>query len=768
MQLLKSPFRLWAAVVLLAASGCAVAFQPEEYRLMQTSRYSELEKLMESRIQQPSSTTTAQLFFLCYSYSKLKKYNKLFPCLDQLEGNIQKGDSHVFFFDFSSAPHLLRAEAAIELGNYSQAIQQATKGYDLVVKRDASRQFKIYSLTALGLSYAFNGERTEAQKYARLLEEVGTHYPFNALETDKLIGLAKIFMALGEFDKSLAAIKRDEGGAAFRALTDVISGAALTGDTLWAYNQLPKAFILNKSLLETGRVKEAKEGYDGLLKRPEIKVNGDIYWMILFDRGRIAQQEGKLKEAAEFFEQAIEIIEQQRSTINTEANKIGYVGDKQKVYHRLIAALLSDGQHAKAFEYVERSKSRALVDLLASKKDFAIREGDEQQVRSMLTQLETAEAERRVQETTPDIDRANRRGSLDIQMKQALKTSAPELASLVTVTALSARAIRSYLKADEILVEYYYYGEDLDVFVSTNDTLKAVQLDGSKLITEIEQFRASLQEPRSREYLRLSQNLYQRLIRPIEPMLDKPNLILVPHGMLHYLPFNALNAGSDYLIDRYSIRILPSASVTNYLKDRKIHKSREVLALGNPDLDDPRFNLRYAQEEAAAIAKEFPQAKLLLRREATETAFKRLSAGFSYVHFATHGFFESASPLNSGLFLAKDSENDGLLTVDELYSLRLDADLVTLSACETGLGKINSGDDVVGLARGFLYAGSNTIMASLWQVEDRATAYLMTEFYSNLKKNNKRDALREAQLATKKQYEHPFFWAAFQLTGMAD
>lgn len=754
--------------LLVAVGGCAVALQPEEYRLLQASRYSELEKLMESQIPTPSSARTAKLFHLCYAYSKLKKYNKLFPCLDQLERNIQKGDSHVFFFDFSSAPHLLRAEAAIELGNYSQAVQEATKGYDLVVKRDASRQFKIYSLTALGLSYAFNGERREAEKYAQLLEEVGTHYPFNALETDKLIGRAKIFMALGEFDKSLAAIKRDEGGAAFRALTDVITGAALTGDTLWAYNQLPKAFILNKSLLETGQVKEAKEGYDGLLSRPEIKVNGDVYWMILFDRGRIAQQEGNLKEAAEFFKQAVEVIERQRSTINTEANKIGYVGDKQKVYHQLIAALLSDGQHTKAFEYVERSKSRALVDLLASKKDFAIRETNEQQVRSLLTELETLEAQAKVQETTSAPGQVEQRRFLDIQIRDKLKTSAPELASLVTVTALSAREIQSYLQADEILVEYYYYGEDLHVFVSTNDTLKAVQLDGSKLITEIEQFRASLQEPRSQEYLRLSQNLYRRLIRPIEPMLDKPNLILVPHGMLHYLPFNALNAGSDYLIDRYSIRILPSASVTNYLKDRKIHKSQEVLALGNPDLDDPRFNLRYAQEEATAIAKEFPQAKLLLRREATETAFKKLSAGFSHLHFATHGFFESAAPLNSGLFLAKDSENDGLLTVDELYSLHLDADLVTLSACETGLGKINSGDDVVGLSRGFLYAGSNTILASLWQVEDRATSYLMTEFYSNLKKNNKRDALREAQLATKKQYEHPFFWAAFQLTGMAD
>ncbi|OGQ52229.1 MAG: hypothetical protein A2W66_10305 [Deltaproteobacteria bacterium RIFCSPLOWO2_02_56_12] len=759
--------KILTLMLLVAIGGCAVALQPEEYRLIQTSRYSELEKLMESRITQPSSAPTAQLFHLCYAYSKLKRYNKLFPCLDQLEKNIEKGDRNVFFYDFSATPSLMRAEADIEFGDYTKAIEESTKAYDMVLKKNLYRQFRIFALTAMGLSHALNGDSGSAKKYAALLEEVGTHYPFNTLETDKVTGLAKVYMALGEYDKSLDAIKRDQGGALFRALTDVITGAALTGDTLWAFNQLPKAFILNKSLLETGQVKEAKEGYDGLLNRPEIKYNGDIYWMILFDRGRIAQQEGNLKEAAEFFKQAIEVIEQQRSTINTEANKIGYVGDKQKVYHHLIAALLSDGQQAMAFEYVERSKSRALVDLLASKKDFAIRETNEQQVRSLLKELEALEVEAKVQETTPAPDRLDQRRSLDTRIREKLKTSAPELASLVTVTALSAREIQSHVQADETLVEYYYYGEDLHAFVSTNDTLKAVKLNGANLITEIEQFRASLQDPRSQEYLRLSQNLYRKLIRPIEPLLNKPNLILVPHGMLHYLPFNALNAGSDYLVDRYSIRILPSASVMNYLKDRNIHKAQEVLALGNPDLDDPRFNLRHAQEEATAIAKGFPQAKLLLRGEATETAFKKLSAGFSYVHFATHGFFESASPLNSGLFLAKDSENDGLLTVDELYSLRLDADLVTLSACETGLGKINSGDDVVGLSRGFLYAGSNTIVASLWQVEDQATSYLMTEFYANLKKNNKRDALREAQLTAKKQHEHPFFWAAFQLTGTA-
>ena len=159
---------------------------------------------------------------------------------------------------------------------------------------------------------------------------------------------------------------------------------------------------------------------------------------------------------------------------------------------------------------------------------------------------------------------------------------------------------------------------------------------------------------------------------------------------------------------------------------------------------------------------------MLVRKDASETNFKAAGAVFSRIHFATHGKFQAEDPLNSGLFLAKDASNDGLLTVGELYSMRLDADLITLSACETGLGKVANGDDVVGLTRGFLYAGSRSIVASLWSVDDKATAELMEAFYSNLAKMPKQQALREAQLRTRQDFPHPFFWAAFQLTGRAD
>ncbi|MCX5893131.1 MAG: CHAT domain-containing protein [Deltaproteobacteria bacterium] len=687
---------------------------------------------MESQIKDVSSAGTNKLWYLCTAYSRLKEYNKLFPCLDQLDRNFEKGDRTVNMYDISAVPSILRAEAYMDFGNYGQAVEQATMAYEIVQKRDLSRWIRIQALSVVALAQALKGDRAKAEEYARLLEDIGTAYPFILLKTDKLSGLARIYMAQGDFQRSLAIIKEDAGLGWFRGFVQVtVLATGLMTDDILAFSQLPKAFILNKSLYETGQVQEAKAGYDKLLAIPQTKDNGDIYWLILSDRGKIAEAEGNLKEAIDFYQKAIEVIERQRSSINTEASKIGFVGNKQQVYHALIRALFADGQQAKAFEYVERSKSRALVDLLASKKDFAASGANPQQVAALLTELETQEAGARVQKTE------SVRGSRAAGVKQRLKSVSPELASLVTVAPVAAANIQSLLQPDEALVEYYYEGNDLYAFIVTREGVKGVKLDGAKLADDIRQFRVALKQPQTQSYVAPAQKLYARLIQPVEASLHHKELLIVAHGVLHYLPFDALLSGKEYLIDRYSIRQLPSASVLQFLKSRQGSPSAGVLALGNPDLGNPKYDLKCAQDEVV----------------------------FSYVHFATHGQFDADKPLNSGLLLAKDAQSDGFLSLGELYSVRLNADLVTLSACETGLGKVGNGDDVVGLTRGFLYAGSNTIVASLWEVDDQATSYLMEEFYANLKKGNKRDALRQAQLATKKKFEHPYYWAAFELTG---
>ena len=207
---------------------------------------------------------------------------------------------------------------------------------------------------------------------------------------------------------------------------------------------------------------------------------------------------------------------------------------------------------------------------------------------------------------------------------------------------------------------------------------------------------------------------------------------------------------------------LPAATVLTFLKDRTGPKDRGMLIMANPDLGDPRYDLKYAQAEAVAIAGLIPKTTLLLRNDAKAAVMTSAGGQFGRIHIAAHGVFDPDDPLDSALLLAGDGGGLGLLKAANLYDLNLAADLVTLSACETGLGKITRGDDVVGFTRGFLYAGAGSIIATLWQVDDRATMELMVAFYTKLLK-----APRAAQLEVRNKYPHPFYWASFQLTGNA-
>ncbi len=761
----------FASIIQLA--GCVAAVIPERIVLESTARYGELVAHEEAQLAKSPKVTAAALYNLCYAYSKLKDYTKLFACVDRLEEHIKAGDTQVnlytsiFSSDGSVTPYLFRAEAYVELSQYRLAITHAAEAYRLADRMTSSfmgverNQHLIQALGLLALANTFAGEDRAARQHLKALEDLPLGFG-GAAQTEpmKNRAIARVYMALGDFGKALEIFDKPDWGFA-RALASALSG---TGENVFATLELPNDYMRGKCLLETGRLREAKDSLDKLLQNPRTRNVGEIYWLILYDRGRIAEMENNPRQAIDHYRKAADVIETQRASINTEAAKIGFVGDKQAVYQRLVANLFVDGQHAVAFEYIERSKARALVDMLASKQDFSVASGNAAQVRTLLAKVDAADAELRAQSETTD---AKGTRSLAVQTRQQLYQQAPELASLVTVTPVTVQEIQGKLPADEVLVEYYAEGKEVYAFVLTKTGLRGIKLDGEGLTTDVQHFRQALQDTRSTYHRDLAGKLYNRLVRPLEGSLTQRNILIVAHGPLHYLPFNALHDGNSYLIERYSVRQLPSASVLKYLKGVKSQATGTLLAFGNPDLGDPRLDLKYAQAEAQNVAKVLPNSKALVRREASESAFKRYGEGFRYLHIASHGEFNADAPLNSALLLAKDKTNDGTLTVGELYSMRLNADLVTLSACETGLGKIANGDDVVGLTRGFLYAGSRSIVASLWKVDDEATAYLMTRFYGALKGTSKREALRLAQIETRKKYPHPYYWAAFQLTGEA-
>lgn len=804
--------RGWWLVVLLAAPIASQAQMPERLRLLTSSRYAELERLGEKEIEGDPKPTSAKLMPLCAAYTKLKRYNKVFSCLDRLELNIGSGDVGTQSLEeigkvyqqaleelrrsnplmrtipiprFDPATiggeaqargtvvpfyHMMRAEIFNELRDYEKAVAAGESAVASIPRGwKAEVNYEVMTLGALGLAQALAGKNAEARTTAERLSAVNTAPPLQLVTPQKWLGVVRILVALRDFKAAHQILLREKPSAenAYASLAAVplvklelgTSLGMKEGQSLSAWIDIPLRFLTHKTQLEVGEVGEAKQGFDKLLATPEIRDNGEIYWLLLYDRGRIAAAEGDLPAAIEYWRRAIEVIEQQRSTINTETNKIGFVGDKQAVYRALVAALFAQTRHAEAFDYVERSKARALVDLLAGKKDFSVAAPNAEEIKKLLAGAEQQEID--------SLAQAAASGQRSLVAIQDLKAQAPELASLISVSSVPLAEIQAGLPEDEALVEYYYDDKALFAFVLTRAGLQGRRLDAADLEADVRALRQAI-ENRGAEYRSVGQRLYRRLLAPLHELIPGRKLLIVPHGALHYLPFAALHDGSGFLLDRYSIRFLPSASVIRYLRAARPEAQAGVLAFGNPDLGDPRFDLKFAQEEAIAVAQSMPQSRALVRKEATESAFRRYAAGFGALHFATHGEFNGDAPLRSALLLARDGDSDGLLTVGKLYSIRITADLVTLSACETALGKIASGDDVVGLTRGFLYAGASTVVASLWKVDDRATSALMTRFYGELKAGDKREALRKAQLATRAEFPHPFFWAPFQLTGRAN
>jgi CHAT domain-containing protein len=225
------------------------------------------------------------------------------------------------------------------------------------------------------------------------------------------------------------------------------------------------------------------------------------------------------------------------------------------------------------------------------------------------------------------------------------------------------------------------------------------------------------------------------------------------------------------LINRYTVAYLPAAAAL-LREPSGLDTARSLLAVA-----PSRGGLRHAPEEARAIDALFkPNSRTLIGGEATEGRFKQLAGNFRMLHLATHGYFNKASPLLSGLELEADRNDDGMLRVHEILDLRLHADLVTLSACDTALGsgyfaELPIGDEFVGLNRAFLVAGSASVMATLWQVDDRASVSLMRQFYGRLSESggrrNAADALASAQRAMRRspQLAHPYYWAAYIVAG---
>jgi CHAT domain-containing protein/Tfp pilus assembly protein PilF len=508
--------------------------------------------------------------------------------------------------------------------------------------------------------------------------------------------------------------------------------------------------------------------------------NPEIGWQAEYGRGRALEALQRHEDAVLAYRRAVEIIEKVTAQLREERFQAGYVENKYQVYVALVRLLLKMGKTGDAFFYSEKLRARSYAQILnqtlpggSDPQEAELRARIRQLRRSLEVEHARPPAEQRrekVQVFSAELAAAERQYQTLIDDWRARQRSGAHSRAFEVST---SEQVQQKLSPDAALVEYVVGEEDLVIFVLRRETVHAttVTIRAADLRTRIELLRDLMAPGRGPDWLKPAESLYQVLIHPIDHagwLRGISRLYIVPNATLNYLPFAALSRPGEekghFLIRDYVLAYLPAASaLVSSLK-------REPSGLGVLALAPGAARLRYAPEEARSVGAIYSDhSQVLLGRSATKRAFAKHADQFEIIHLATHGFFDKINPLFSGVVLQPTAGDDGRLQVYEIMRLRLQARLVTLSACDTALGsgyfsEFPAGDDFVGLTRAFLSAGSSAVLASLWEVNDRSTMQLMKSFYRELSKTDSADALAKAQrsmLAGGGLYSSPYYWAPF-------
>ena len=531
--------------------------------------------------------------------------------------------------------------------------------------------------------------------------------------------------------------------------------------------------------------------------------NPELSWRFEFGRGQSLENLNRNDEALTAFQSAVKTIETVRGELREERFRAGYIEDKYQVYVALVQLLLKLGRVEEAFVASERLRARNYLELL-NRGQPPIR-NQSQKEKEITLRSRIRDLQKKLEEETSKPGPDQKRTAVDLYSKELsaaeseyenflddISSSEPSYASVRGLKVPSSNEVSQQLAAGTSIVEYVLGENAVFVFVITSEGLhaKTVPTRSEDLKSRIETLRDLMLRNTTNEWKLPAAALYQTLIAPIERegwLKDTKQLYIIPHANLHYVPFAVLQDQNKLLVDKYVIAYLPAAAA---LMQGDLPKERRMLGpQASPPASSPSSSqetsgtilamspgstrLQYTRMESESVSSFFPKRNtLLVGSRATESSFKKLADGFDLIHLATHGYFNKTNPLLSGLQLEADNSDDGRLEVHEIMELRLKAKLVTLSACDTAVGSgyfsdIPPGDDLVGLTRAFLSTGTPSVLASLWEVNDRSAVTFMDNFYRQLQQRDKATALAMAQrqMRLRGVYRHPYYWAAFVMVG---
>jgi CHAT domain-containing protein len=605
-------------------------------------------------------------------------------------------------------------------------------------------------------------------------------------------------------------------------------------------NRLLEAFTLNDlgAVAEArGDLKLALDFHQRALAIDERLAPGTIdEALTLHTIGRLYRQMGRAGQAAQRLIQAVDALESQVGRLGGSRDREAtFRASYEEIYRDAIAIELEQGHAAEAFRLVERSRARSFLALLSERDldlsgelpaalDRSRRDNAAQYDQTLLklTSLPPAAGEAAREALRRELSRLRQdRDEIAVEIRKA----SPRLAALHRPQPLDLAAAREVLDPGTLALSYSIAKDHAVLFAVTREgglRVKILPVGEERLRRDVESFLKSARQPApDAGAATLARSLYQTLVGPVDGLVARSERVLIlPDGPLHRLPFGALVRGTEgrghYLIEWKPLQTALSLTVYGALRAARREPARpaaspaaEVVAFGDPHypqalaagqqerapIQGPRRDLRnsnwtalpYSRREVERIAEAYSAAHLYLGEEATEERAKAVARDARVLHFATHGYLDDRSPLDSALVLTipeqlSPGRDNGLLQVWEIFeSVRLDADLVVLSACDSALGRELNGEGLIGLTRAFQYAGARSVVATLWSVSDQATAELMARLHRHYAAGlTKDEALRQAQIelihqpirittaegrTVEMDASAPFFWAAFQLFG---
>ena len=743
----------------------------------------------------------------------------------------------------------------VELGNYFNALKFLNKA--LLLSRDRGQKYnEQLCLANIGEIYFNLGNYNSAREYLESSNEIAKEVGSKGEVAANNASLGTIYLAIGDTNKALQYL--EQALKIFIEISDktneatTCSNIAIILSEQKKYIRAEKFFeralrtnqeISNKygesnTLVDYGNLHLALNDYTEAIKlyRKALNIGKDLKIKEViaaanYGLGQSLLKQKKFIKAVDYYKSAITALENIRSLLRISEFKSGFLERKINIYHELIDLYFNLYQESggaeyikNSFEYAERAKARALLDILAESR-INIHKGVDslllsrekkiqRTIANLQTQLSTTELLKKQKDELYEKINQSEQQFNDLQFE--IKQKNPAYSNLQYPEPMSVSDIQKIvLDEDQVMLEYSLSEKNSYLWIITKDEADIFQLLPEKQIRKkVEEYLFTVaSSPRAGISPDIpGKELYNLLLTPADQQLRRfKRIIIIPDGILHYLPFEALISGVEnnlphYFIESFVISYAPSASVYEFIKEKRhtkeTAKRNDLIAFADPvyertekenmavsllegDRETLRGmykqggfsfeRLRYSADEVNRIASHFPEdeVSLFLRENAKEEKIKSgILAKYKTIHFATHAIIDEKLPGRSSIVLTLDDDptEDGFLRVNEILNLKLEAELVTLSACQTGHGKLVRGEGIIGLTRAFLYAGASSLLVSHWPVSDYSTAQFMDKFYGYLQQGkSKSEALRKAKLdfirSEIPKNRHPYYWAAFVLTG---